>query len=162
MNTQTASAIKQSKFLVCVDDSDEARAALRFACLKAKKRDILIELLHVINPMDMHGLHMIETKMQEDRKCDAAELLEGMAKDVYSILEYMPELHVREGDPADEIIAQTMEDYDANMIVLGVKPQGAERGKLISRIVKHAGDKLLIPVMLIPAHLTDEQMEAIS
>ena len=41
------------KFLVCVDSSDECKAALRFACMRAKNSKGLVCILYVIEPNDM-------------------------------------------------------------------------------------------------------------
>ena len=41
------------KFLVCVDSSDECKAALRFACMRAKNSAGSVCILYVIEPNDI-------------------------------------------------------------------------------------------------------------
>jgi nucleotide-binding universal stress UspA family protein len=154
--------LKSSKYLVCIDNTDVSRIALRFACIKGKRRNILIDMLHVIPPSDIQTIGAVASKIEKDQRDEAEALLQDMAKEAFELSGIRPSLWIRQGNPADEIIAQTLEDYDANMLVLGVTP-GTKSGKrVIQSLTSQAGDKLLIPMMLVPGNLTDKQMEALA
>ncbi len=153
----------QSRYMVCIDGSDVARKAMRFACMKAKKRNLLIDLLHVVPPVESQSLESIQEKMESDLRANAEKMLQEHADEAMDLSGHMPSLLIRHGDIVDEIIKQIDEDsdYDANMLVLGIEPDKGSRGKLASRIIGHMGTKISIPIMLVPSNLTDEQMESL-
>lgn len=157
--TDNEKSLNQVKFLVCVDESPESLAALHFACIKAKKRGGLVDVLHVLPPADFQTLFSIADKMQEERRQEAENLLQKLADEAHKLTGITISILLREGPVGDEVIAAALEDYDANMLVLGVAPKAANRGKLIAWLASQMGDKLLIPMMLVPGNLTEQQME---
>lgn len=160
--TSEDSPITQSKYLVCVDDSDVSRKALRFACIKARKRHILIDVLHVISPSDIQTLQGIADVMRQEQRAAAEALLQSMADEVHDVASITPTLLIREGNPGEQILAQTLEDYYTNMLVLGVSPGSNSGMRVINWLANQSGKKLLIPMMLVPGNLTDEQMEVLA
>lgn len=154
--------ITPSKFLVCVNKSEESLVALRFACIKAKKRGGLVDIVHVMEPADIQPLFGVADRMREERRDEAEALMKRMAGMAYEISGIAVGLVLREGQIGDEIIAAAIEDNDANILVLGVAPQSSNRGKLISWLAGHLGDQLLIPLLLVPGNLTDQQIDQLS
>ncbi len=154
--------IKPSKYLVCVDDSDVSRMALRFACFKGARRGILIDILHVTEKQDLQALGAVSDKMEQEQRKAAETLLAELAAEAYECSGITPSLWIREGDPSDEILELAMEDPDINMIVLGVNPGSKSGKRVINWVTSKAGDRLLVPVMLVPANLTDQQMKELA
>ena len=157
-----ASPAHSGKFLVCVSGSDESKVALRFACVKAKKRGGMVDILHVIPPADFSSLFGLADKMREERRQEAENLMQRLANEAYNLTALTPSILLREGDLGEEILAAANEDYDATMLVLGVTPQSHNRGKLIAWLSQQLGDRLLIPMLLVPGNLTEQQMEELS
>lgn len=155
-------AIRPSKYLVCVDDTEVSRMALRFACIKAQRRGITIEMLHVIEKQDMQALGMIADKMAQEQRSNAEALLKELAAQAHAATGISPSIWLREGNPSDEILAHIMEQPDINMLVLGVNPESKSGNRVINWVTSKAGDKLLIPVMLVPSNLTDSQMQQLA
>lgn len=149
----------QSKYLVCVDHTDVSRSALRFACSKARKRNIRIDVLHVMPPVDGQLVGAVADKMRQEQRADAEKLLQSLAHEAVGEFGITPSLLIREGIPADQILAQTQEDYFTNMLVLGVSPQSSGRRKVINTLTNYYADKLHIPIMLVPGNMTDEEMD---
>lgn len=154
--------IQPSKYLVCVDDTDVSRIALRFACIKARRRGILIDILHVIPPADIQAIGAVGDKIDKEQREEAEKLLQDMAAEAHELSGIRPSLWIRCGKPAEEIVAQTLEDYYTNMLVLGVTPGSKSGSRVISSLTSQAGEKLLIPLMLVPGNLTDRQMETLA
>ena len=154
--------IQPSKYLVCVDNTEVSRIALRFACIKAARRGILIDMLHVIVPVDIQTIGAVASKIEKEQRAEAENLLQELAAEAYELSGVYPSLWIRRGSPAEEIIAQTLEDYDANMLVLGVTPGSKSGKRVIQSLTNQAGEKLLIPMMLVPGNLTDKQMEVLA
>lgn len=153
--------IKPSKYLVCVDDTEVSRMALKFACLKGEKRGILIDILHVIEKQDIQALGVGE-KMAYERRKEGEKLLQELAELAHECSGITPSLWLREGDPSDEILDLAISDPDINMLVLGVNPGSKSGNRVISWVTREAGDKLLVPVMLVPNTLTDQQMRELA
>ena len=59
------------KFLVCVDSSDECKAALRFACMRAKNSKGEVTILYVIEPNDMQHFAGVEKVMEREAEEEA-------------------------------------------------------------------------------------------
>lgn len=153
---------KPSKYIVCVDNTEISRIALRFACIKARKRNIMIDILHVIAPSDLQAMGGVAQKIEQEQRAEAEALLQSLAEEAYTLMGHCPSLSIRNGKPSDEIIAQTLEDPDANMLVLGVTPGSKSGNRVISYLTSQAGEKLLIPMMLVPGNMTDQQMELVA
>ncbi len=150
------------KFLVCVDKSDVSRVALHFACVKAKKRGGLVDMLHVIEPpADFQGLAAVAEKIREERREEAEELMQALAEEAGKV-GITPSILLREGSIGEQIIEVAQEDFDINMLVLGASPSGSGSGRIISWLAGQLGDKLLIPLMLVPGNLTEQQIEELS
>lgn len=158
---QEPARITPAKYLVCVDTGSEALVALRFACIKAKKRGGQVAVLYVMPNADVRALSSVADKMRAERAAEAETLLGTLREEALRFAGIAIETIVREGSPGDEIIKYVMEDVDTNMLVLGV-PQQAKRGKLMTWLASQLGNKLLIPLMLVPGNLTDQQIEELS
>lgn len=151
-----------SKFLVCVDDSDVSRIALRFACIKAKKRGFRVEMIHVIPPGDVQALNLVADKMYEEQLEAAEKFMRELAHDAETHLGISPDIVIRNGSVGEEILEQLKSDQEANMLVFGVSTNRSSSAKLISWIAGQMGEDLMVPVMLVPGSLTDQQMIEVS
>ena len=72
-----------------------------------------------------------------------------------------PELVIREGDTAEEILKLIDEDEDVFILVLGAGTGPEGPGPLVATIGRAAGD-FPIPVAIVPGHLSDEEIDALS
>lgn len=151
-----------SKFVVCVDESDVSKMALRFACIKAKKRGFRVEILHVIPPADLQALNMVADKMYEEQLEAAEKMTKGLANEMTNSLGVTPDICIRNGNVGEEILEELRADQEANMLVFGVSPNRSSSAKLISWVASQMGEELMIPVMLVPGNMTDQQMQEVS
>lgn len=147
-----------AKYLVCVDAREESKVGLRLACMKANARGSKVGILHVIPPADFQTLGAIADRMREERKREGEELLNTLADIAHATYGVRPSMHLREGQTGDEILAAAMEDTDINMLVIGVANQSSSRGKLTAWLAGQLGGKLLVPLLMVPGNLTDQQL----
>ena len=162
MSSYPAPALaKATKFLVCVDDREESKIALRLACMKANARGSRVCMLHVTAPADFQTLGAIADRMREERKAEGQQLLSTLAEEAYATYGIRPDAVLREGSTGDEIIAAAFEDSDVNMIALGVAQHVAGRGKLAAWLASQLGSKLYVPLLMVPGNLTDQQLQSI-
>lgn len=157
----SASFVKATKFLVCVDGKDESKIALRLACMKANARGSRVCMLHVIAPADFQTLGAIADRMREERKAEGQALLSTLAEEAFATYGVRPDAVLREGSTGDEIIAAAFEDPDVNMIALGVAQQVSGRGKLTAWLASQLGSKLYVPLLMVPGNLTDQQLQSL-
>ena len=147
------------KYLVCVDGREECRVALRLACMKAAKRGGTVALLHVVPPADFQTLGAIADRMREERLEDGNELLAKLRTEAENNFGVTPELILLEGSAGDKIVEAAMSNPDVIMLALGVaQQQHNSRGKLTSWLVGQLGGALLVPILLVPNNLTDQQL----
>ena len=153
---------QQGKYLVCVDGSEASRIALHFACKKAIKRGDAVEMLHVIQSADMQNLFGVMDKMREEQRREGEILMKTLGESAFQYAGVTPSVQIREGRLGEEIINATLADHTVNMLVLGASPESSGKGKLITWIAGKLGDRLLVPLMLVPGNLTDLQIDELS
>jgi nucleotide-binding universal stress UspA family protein len=152
---------KRSKFLVCVADNEASTTAVRLACKKAKRRGDGVDILTVLEPMDFQPLFGVSDKIGSDQREKAEQLLLELARIAYDECGITPTLHVREGKLGEQIIAAVMEDSDVHMLAIGLMPESPTGKRLIPWLSERMGDELLVPMMLVPGNLTDQQLESL-
>lgn len=155
-------AVSPTKFVVCVDKSEASRVALRFACIKAMKSDGLVDMLHVMAPPESDALLGVAKTMRSEARAAAEALAQDLCKEANAIAGLMPSIQLREGKVGEEIMKAALEDPDAKMLVLGVNSGASKRGRLIAHLSTLMGESLLIPVLLVPGNLTDQQIDELS
>lgn len=154
--------IVPTKFLVCVDKSEAARVALRFACIKAGKCGGVVDVLHVLEPPDADALMGVMETLRAEVRTEAERLMQDMCREANGIAGITPSILLREGKAGEEILKAAVEDCDAKLLVLGVNPGGSKHGRLTAWLSNQMGESLLIPVLLVPGNLTDQQIEELS
>lgn len=149
-------------FLVVVDDSEEMRAALLYACRRARNTGGRVALLRVIEPVEFQHFATVGNLMREEARQDAEQLLQRMATEVYQASGEMPVLYVREGHIRDELLKLIDEEPAISILVLatGTGPEGP--GPLISSLIGKYSNKLHIPVTIVPGSLDDEAVAQLS
>ena len=150
------------KFLAVVDETPEARVALRYAARRAQHTEGLVTLLYVVAPADFQQWAGVERVMREEAHQEAERELHDAAKTINDILGAMPELVIREGRAADEIRALLREDRAISILVLAASASKEGPGPLVSLIAGPAANAYPIPVTVVPGNLTDEQIDALA
>lgn len=150
------------KFLVCVDESPQSRAALRFAAMRARNVGGLLALLHVTEPADFHEWMSIADVMEEERREEAERLLHDLAGEVRALTGLVPELRIRSGVIGEEILAAIREAGDVHALVVGAAPPGVRKGKLISWLAGQLAGTLDIPLVVVPGNLTPAQIDRLA
>jgi len=134
-------------FLVVVDDSEEMRAALRYACRRAFHTGGRVALLRVVEPSEFQHFAAIGNLMREEARQDAEVLLQRMAT---------------EGIARDELLKLIHEEPSISVLVLaaGTGPEGP--GPLVSALTGKYVNRLPIPVTIVPGTLTDEAIDELT
>ena len=149
-------------FLVVVDDSPEMRAALRFACRRAKSSDGQVALLRVIEPAEYQHFAAIGKLMQTEARENAEELLNRLAGEINTLTAHLPILYVRDGDPREELIKLITEEPSISVLVLAADTGSKGPGPLITALTGKYMGKMRVPVTIVPGSLTDDQIDQIT
>lgn len=154
-------AITPPKFLVCVDQHEESVAALKFACLKAATRGAIVDIVHILPPADFQTLGIIADRMNEERRTDGETLLKRLSAEAQQLYGITPGLILREGSTGDELLKVLTEMKDVSVLIVGTAHHMKGRGKLASWLAGQLGQKLFIPLLMVPGNLTDEQIQVL-
>lgn len=149
------------KFLVLLDDSQECLNAMRFAAMRAASTGGGVVILSVIPTADLqHGFGVADVM-----RAEAYERIEAhynvFAKWMRARPKVEPELVVREGDPAEELIAHLAEDDEIGVLVLGLNSEKSATNPVLMRLLREASN-LPCPITVVPAELSKERLEAIT
>ena len=145
-----------------MDDSPEFLNALRYAAIRASKTGGAVEILGIIGPEDFqHWLGVGEAMRLEARERIEAhfKVFSKWMQDKEGIT---PELIIREGEKATEVLAQIKEDPEVGVLVLGANPSGDGPGPLVAQLVGRQGGVLPVPVTIVPGSMTKEAIVAVS
>lgn len=149
-------------FLIVVDATAELRAALRFACNRAKKTDGRVALLYVLEPADFQQWMAVESLIQQERREEAERLLQDLSAQVNEIAGSMPMVYVREGERGEQIMKLIEEEPSISVLVLGAGSGAEGPGPLVSHLVGKMSGKLRVPITVVPGRLNDEQIDALT
>jgi len=149
-------------FLVVVDDSDEMRAALRYACRRARHTGGRVALLRVIRPAEFQHFAAIGELMSAEAHADAETLLQRVGSEVQEMAGQLPALYVREGDPAEELVKLIDQEPSISVLVLAAGTGSEGPGPLVSALTGRSIDKLRVPLTIVPGHMTDRLIDALS
>jgi nucleotide-binding universal stress UspA family protein len=158
--SRPASAAKRRKFLVIADGTPESEVAIHFASLRAKHTNGVVTLLAVLGPPDAEGQWLgVQNIMREEARSEAEAVLHKLAAHVNDYADIMPELVIREGRLADELLKFIEEDKDIAILVLASGAGKEGPGPLVSIVVSKG---FPIPVTVVPGTLTEEAIQALA
>ena len=148
-------------YLVVIDDSEEARVALRFAARRAAKTGGRIEVLGIVEPQDFVQWGGVEKAIEEEQRLRIEGVVSASVGEILDEAGIEARIIVEQGEPV-----KTVSDYigtrqEVAALVLGAAPSG-HPGPLVATFCGTDAGKLPCPVMLIPGSLSDERLEQLS
>jgi nucleotide-binding universal stress UspA family protein len=150
------------KLLVVIDQTVECDRAVHFASRRAARIGGKVVMLRV-NELEGQSQQWLGVAdiMRAEAEDEAKAQLKKFAARAKRISGVAAETVVREGDKAEEILKVIDEDEDIFVLVLaaGIGTEGP--GPLVTTIGRTAGD-YPIPVAIVPGHLTDDEIDALS
>ncbi|TCT11967.1 nucleotide-binding universal stress UspA family protein [Tepidamorphus gemmatus] len=150
------------KFLVVIDDTPECDRAVYFASRRARQTGGSLVMLYVMPPGDYQHWLGVETIMRAEAQDEARRVLGEFAEKARKWAGIEPELVIREGNRAEELLAVIEEDEDIVVLVLAASAGKEGPGPLVSAIVSRSAGTYPIPITIVPGSLSDEEIEALS
>ncbi|MCQ8782181.1 universal stress protein [Mangrovibrevibacter kandeliae] len=148
------------KFLAIIDDTPECRLAASYAARRAKASSGGVVLLYVIQPGDFQHWLGVEKIMRAEAEEEAQSKLGKVAEDLRTAIGIEPELVVREGETPGEIAALIEADREIAILVLAAGESSEGPGPLVSSVAGR-GSAFPIPVTIVPATLTEEDIQTL-
>lgn len=148
-------------YLVVIDETEEARLALRFASRRAAKTNGAVHILALVEQSDFVAWGGVQATMEEEARVRAEQLVTTAAGTIFDESGQRPAITVKAGD-AIEVVKTMIDDHpEIAALVLGAAAMGIP-GPLIAHFTGTNVGTLRCPVMVIPGSLTDEQIDELS
>lgn len=148
-------------YLVVVDETDEARHALRFASRRAQKTNGAVHILALVPKQDFVAWGGVQATIEDEAKNRAEALVASAAGTLFEESGKRPVISVKVGDAVKSIRKYMKECQDVAMLVLGSAASGPP-GPLVSHFAGHESGSLPCPVTIIPGRLSYDDIDRLS
>ena len=142
------------EFLEVMDDTDEAKAAIRFAARRAAALDGAVHILAVTPQQNVSAFGAVQATIEQEARDRVEMLAHGAAGNLFSESGVMPSISVRIGSSAKIVNEFLEETPEVGALVLGAADSG-NPGPLVSHFSSHAGT-LPCPLYIIPGNYDEE------
>ncbi len=148
-------------YLVVIDETEEARLALRFASQRANKTGGHVLILALVPRQDFLAWGGVQATMEDEARARAEALLNSAAGEIFAESGVRPAIMVKSGD-ASQVIREVIDDHgEVAALVLATAASGAP-GPLVKHFTGHNSGTLPCPVMVIPGSLSQEALDRIT
>ena len=148
-------------YLVVIDDSDESRAAQRFAARRAARTGGNVHLISAIAPADFVAWGGVQATIEAEARQQAEAVARAAAAAIAQDYGLHPSVTVEQGDAAAIVRDVMMTDASIAALVLGAAAIG-NPGPLISHFAGADAGTLPVPLMIIPGGLSIEEIDRLS
>jgi nucleotide-binding universal stress UspA family protein len=149
------------KYLVIVDDSPECDRAIHYAARRVSRIGLGMIMLRVIDIEDRNQQWLgVADIMRAEAYEEANEALDRAAARA-AVAGIAPERVIREGSWIEQILKLIDEDEDIAILILAAGTAKEGPGPLVTSIARTAGE-FPIPLAIVPGHLSDEELDALS
>jgi nucleotide-binding universal stress UspA family protein len=116
-------------FLVVVDDTEEMKLALRFACRRAAHTKGRVALLYVVENSEFQHWMSVGDLMREEARSEGEQILQRCAAEVSEQTGSLPVLYLREGSRRSQLMELIDEEPSISILVLAADtgPRGPDR-----------------------------------
>jgi hypothetical protein len=144
-------------YLVVMDDTAEARVALRFATQRAGTTGATIQILALIPPQEVVEWSGVQAAIEEEARLRAEAMVVEASGAIFEEAGVRPAIVVRQGEPVKLVSELIKEMEDISALVLGAKPEG-NPGPLVTHFAGTAGS-LPCPLIIVPGGLPEATFE---
>jgi nucleotide-binding universal stress UspA family protein len=145
-------------YLVVLDDTEEARVALRFAARRAASGGGSVTILAPIPPQEFVEWSGVQAAMEEEAKLRAEAMVVEASGTIFEEAGIRPSILVREGEPV-KIAAEVLKEIpDLTALILAAAAEGGP-GPLVSHFAGAAAGTLPCPLVIVPAGLGEEVLD---
>ena len=148
-------------YLVVMDESEEAGAALRFASRRAARTGGVVHLLAIAPVEPFIAFGGLQATIEEEARARAEQLARESAGQVLASDGVAPVIAVRQGDAAKLVRDYLAEHDEVAALVLGAAREGYP-GPLVAHFSGAGLGDLPCPIYIIPGSLGAEDIDRLS
>jgi nucleotide-binding universal stress UspA family protein len=152
---------KMRTYMVVIDETDEAKLALRFASRRAAKTGGNVHILALVEQADFVAWGGVQATMEAEALSRAELLVATAAGALFEDSGIRPNITVKAGDGIEVVRKMLDENPGIAALVLGAAATGAPGPLVTYFAATHAGS-LQCPVIIVPGSLDDAQLDALS
>jgi hypothetical protein len=146
---------KTPVIIVCIDTTNASETALRYACYKAKNSGFSVQILAVMEASHKNLLFASRAIGNEKRR-ELEDHLKRLIDSNFKETGVMPSVSVREGDIVAEIIREIKSTSNCAMLVFGKSHNSLSDNTVLPKVVQKLGNKISVPVAIIPENLSND------
>lgn len=150
---------KKGTILVCVDTLNPSRASLRYACYKAKKSNLAVQIVTVVEPSHQN-LIFGSKDIGRQKRTMLENSLKALTDEIFTETGVMPAISIREGDIAREILMELRSINDCVMAMFSKSSDSLSDDTLLPKILKKIGLKIKVPILIIPKNIDEELLKS--
>lgn len=150
------------KLLVVVDETPECDRAVYFAARRAGRVGADVILLAVFEPGDFEQWLGVSDVIKAEATEEAQERAEAAASRVRMVAGVEPQIVVREGVPASQIVDLIETDEDISLLILAAGTGSDGPGPLVSGLAGKGAGSFAVPIAIVPGHLTDRDIDTLA
>lgn len=148
-------------YLVVIDETEEAGAALRFASRRAAKTGGTVHILALAEPTDFVAWGGAQATIAEEAQRRAEALVVSAAGSLFDEVGQRPAITVKQGK-GTEVVRELIDEHgEIAALVLGAAAHG-NPGPLVAHFAGNNAGTLPCPVMIIPGSLSKEEIDRLS
>ncbi|MEZ5708914.1 MAG: universal stress protein [Blastomonas sp.] len=148
-------------YLVIIDETEEARTALRFASRRARKTGGAVHILALVPRQDFVAWGGVQATIEEEARNRAEALVASAAGTLFEESGKRPVISVKTGDAVKIVRTYLAETPDIAMLVLGAAATGVP-GPLVTHFAGQEAGSLPCPVAIIPGGLSNDEIDRLS
>ncbi|NJM49955.1 MAG: universal stress protein [Sphingomonadales bacterium] len=148
-------------YMVVIDETEEARLALRFASRRAAKTNGNVHILALVEQADFVAWGAVQATMEAEALSRAEELVASAAGALFQESGIRPSISVKAGEGIEVVKQVLAENSNIAALVLGAA-SGGSPGPLVSYFAATHVGTLQCPVIVVPGSLSEERIDEIS
>lgn len=147
-------------YLVIMDETAEARKALRFASHRAMASGGAVHILALVAKQNFNAFGAVQATIEQEAKDRAEVMASSAAGNLFSESGKMPTISVKTGEGQAVIKEYLAEHPEVAALVLGAAADGTP-GPLISHFSSHSGS-LPCPLYVVPGSFTNDDIDRVA
>ncbi|MCE2687104.1 MAG: hypothetical protein LW595_00955 [Rickettsiales bacterium] len=140
--------------ILCIDTNNLSKNIIKYSFNQAKKMNCNISLLTIIESSNKNlifGANALRNQQRNQIEKDLKKIVDEMNEE-----DIIPIISIREGEILKEIIAEIQENKNCKKLLLSKSRNIKSDNSLLPRLVNQIGNKIKIPISIIPEYLTDD------
>ena len=147
-------------YLVIMDDTDEARKALRFASRRAMATGGSVHIIALVAKQNFSAFGAVQATIEQEARDRAEVMASSAAGNLFSESGKMPTISVRSGEGQAVIKEYLGEHPEVAALVLGAAAEGTP-GPLIVHFSSHSGS-LPWPLYIVPGNFPNDDIDRLA